>query len=157
MLSASGARMLGSMNVKVSAAESFLISIVDDDASARKSAQRLISSFGFRAEVFASAQEFLESGRVKETECLILDMRMPEMDGLGLQDLLVSNNYRIPIIFVTAHASDDQQRRATQAGAVAFLLKPVSEQALISAIQAVLRQGRRDENEHRDPKSHRPH
>jgi FixJ family two-component response regulator len=84
-------------------------------------------------------------------------MRMPNMDGLELQDLLGSNNYRIPIIFVTAHASDDLQRRATQAGAVAFLRKPVSEQALISAIQAVLRQGRRDENEHRDPKSNRPH
>ena len=88
MLSASGARMLGPMNVKGSAAENPLVSIVDDDASTRKSAQRLISSFGFRAEVFASAQEFLESGRVRETGCLILDMRMPEMDGLELQDLL---------------------------------------------------------------------
>jgi FixJ family two-component response regulator len=149
--------MLGLMNVNGSAAENALVSNVDDDASTRKSAQRLISLFGFRGEVFASAQEFLESGRVKETECLILDMRMPNMDGLELQDLLGSNNYRIPIIFVTAYANDDLQRRAMQAGAVAFLRKPVSEQALISAIEAVLRQGRRDENEHRDPKSNRPH
>ena len=138
MLSTSGARMLGLMNVKGSAAESPLVSIVDDDASTRKSAQRLISSFGFRAEVFASAQEFLESGRVKETECLILDMRMPNMDGLELQDLLGSKNYRIPIIFVTAQASHDEQKRATQAGAVAFLRNPVSGEALISVIQAVL-------------------
>jgi FixJ family two-component response regulator len=65
------------MNVKGSAAESPLVSIVDDDASTRKSAQRLICSFGLRTEVFASAQEFLDSGRVKETECLILEMRMP--------------------------------------------------------------------------------
>jgi FixJ family two-component response regulator len=146
MLSTSGARMLGLMNVKGSAAENPLVSIVDDDASTRKSAQRLICSFGLRTEVFASAQEFLESGRVKETECLILDMRMPNMNGLELQDLLGSNNYRIPIIFVAAQASDDLQRRARQAGAVAFLRKPVSERALISAIQAVLRQGRGDEN-----------
>src|ERR1700726_2048804 len=143
MLSASGARVLGSMNVKVSAAESPLVSIVDDDASTRKSAQRLISSFGFRAEAFTSAQEFLESGRVKETECLILDMRMPNMDGLELQDLLGSNNYRIPIIFVTAHASDDQQRRATQAGAVGFLRQPLSDQQLFRAIQVGFRERRR--------------
>src|ERR1700686_5922575 len=108
-------------------------------------AQRLISSFGFRAEVFASAQEFLESGRVKETECLILDIRMPNMDGLELQDLLGSNNYRIPIIFVTAHASDDLQRRATQAGAGAFFRKPVSETALLSPIQGDFRKGRPEE------------
>jgi FixJ family two-component response regulator len=104
--------------------------------------QRLISSFGFRAEAFASAQEFLGSGRVQETALLILDVRMPDMDGLELQDLLDSNDYRMPIIFVTAYASDDQQRRATQAGAVAFLRKPVSEQTFISEIQAALRQGR---------------
>ena len=59
-------------------------------------------------------QEFLESGRVKETACLILDVRMPGMDGLELQRLLGSNNHRVPIIFVTAQASDDEQRRATQ-------------------------------------------
>ena len=129
------------MNVKGSAAEITLVSIVDDDASTRKSAQRLICSFGFRAEGFESAQEFLESGRLKETGCLVLDMRMPEMDGLELQALLGSNNYRIPIIFVTAHASDDQQRRAMQGDVLAFLRKPVSEQALISAIQTVLRPG----------------
>ena len=72
----------GRMNVDGSAAESPLLSIVDDDASTRRSTQRLISSFGFRAEAFASAQEFLESRRLKETACLILDVRMPGMDGL---------------------------------------------------------------------------
>ena len=144
------------MNVKGSAAESPLVSIVDDDASTRRSVQRLISSFGLRAEAFASAQEFLGSGRVQETALLILDVRMPDTDGLELQDLLDSNDYRIPIMFVTAYASDDQQRRATQAGAVAFLRKPVSAQTLISEIQAVLRQGRQDENEHRNLKSNGP-
>jgi FixJ family two-component response regulator len=144
------------MNVKGSAAESPLVSIVDDDASTRRSVQRLISSFGLRAEAFASAQEFLGSGRVQETALLILDVRMPDMDGLELQDLLDSNDYRIPIMFVTAYASDDQQRRATQAGAVAFLRKPVSAQTFISEIQAVLRQGRQDENEHSNLKSNGP-
>src|ERR1700730_9134086 len=110
MLSASGARMSGPMNVKGSAAENPLVSIVDDDASMRKSAQRLISSFGFRAEVFASAQEFLEAARIRETGCRVQARRVSEMDGLELQGLLLSNNYRIPIIVVTAHASDDQQR-----------------------------------------------
>ena len=71
-----------------------------------------------------------------ETACLILDVRMPGMDGLELQRLLANTNYRIPIIFV-AHTSNDEQRRAMQAGAVAFLRKPVSEQAFVSAIRAV--------------------
>src|SRR5260370_5994475 len=69
--------------------------------------------------------------------CLILDVQMPGMDGWELQRLLANANHRIPIIFVTAYASDDEQRRATQAGALAFLRKPVSEQAPISAIQTV--------------------
>jgi FixJ family two-component response regulator len=71
---------------------------------------------------------------------------MPGMDGLELQRLLANANYQIPIVFVTAHTSDDEQRQATEAGAVAFLRKPVSEQAVISAIQSALRRGRQDEN-----------
>jgi FixJ family two-component response regulator len=120
-----------------SVAESFLVTIVDDDASMRNSTRRLIRSFGFRAEAFASGREFLDSGCLTETACLILDLRMPGTDGLELQRLLANANHRIPIIFVTAYASDDEQRRATQAGALDFLRKPVSEQALISAIQTV--------------------
>jgi FixJ family two-component response regulator len=127
-------------------AESLLVAIVDDDASMRNSTRRLIRSFGFRAEAFASGREFLDSGCLTETACLILDVQMPGMDGWELQRLLANANHRIPIIFVTAYASDDEQRRATRAGAVDFLRKPVSEQALISAIQAVLRRGRQDEH-----------
>ncbi len=112
-----------------SSAGSLLVAIVDDDASMRNSTRRLIRSFGLRVEAFASGREFLDSGCVTETACLILDLRMPGMDGLELQCLLASANHRIPIIFVTANESNDEQRRATQAGAVAFLRKPVSEQA----------------------------
>jgi FixJ family two-component response regulator len=112
----------------------------------RNSTRRLVRSFGFRAEAFASAREFLDSGCVRNTACLILDLRMPGMDGLELQRLLAVANHRIPIIFVTANANEDEQRRAMQAGAVDFLRKPVSEQTLMSAIRAVVRRGRQDEN-----------
>jgi len=93
----------------------------------------------------------LGSGRVEGTACLILDVRMPEMDGLELQRQLAEFNRQIPIVFITATASEDEQRRARKAGAVDFLRKPVEEQALIKAIRAALRRGRQDENECRNP------
>jgi FixJ family two-component response regulator len=86
-----------------SAAESLLVAIVDDDASMRNSTRRLIRSFGFRAEAFASAREFLDSRCLTDAACLVLDVRMPRMDGLELQRLLANANYRIALIFVTAH------------------------------------------------------
>ena len=125
-------------NVKLSAAT--LVCIVDDDASMADSTRFLVRSFGFRAEAFLSAQEFLDSGLVEETRCLILilDLRMPGMDGLELQRNLASANRRIPIIFVSARANDDERIQAIAAGAVDFLHKPYSEDALFSAIQAAL-------------------
>src|SRR5882762_3105837 len=122
-----------------SAAESLLVAIVDDDASMRNSTRRLIRSFGFRAEAYASAIDFLDSGRVKNTACLVLDVRMPDMDGLELQRHLAAFNCRIPIVFVTAHVNGDDQRRAIAGGAVDVLRKPVTEQALSNAIEAALR------------------
>lgn len=129
------------MAIVNSAAANPLISVVDNDASLRNSAQRLIRAFGFRAEVFESARQFLQTGNLEETAGLILDVRMPEMDGLELQRHLAETDHPLPIIFVTGSASDDEQQRALQAGAVDFLRKPVSEQALINAIHAALRQG----------------
>ena len=119
-------------------AEIPLLVIVDDDASTRISTQRLIRSFGFRANVFPSALEFLESGCAQDTACLILDLRMPGMDGLQLQRLLASRSYQIPIIFVTAHGNDQDEREGMKAGAVGFLRKPVTKEALINAIQTAL-------------------
>src|SRR5438132_1022776 len=96
-----------------------LIAIVDDDASVRKSARRLIRSLGYRAEAFGSAEEFLDSGMATQTACLILDMRMPRMDGLELQRRLVGSDPPIPIVFITARASEKEERQALRAGAVA--------------------------------------
>lgn len=125
-------------NVKLSAAT--LVCIVDDDPSMADSTRFLVRSFGFRAEAFLSAQQFLDSGLVEETRCLILilDLRMPGMDGLELQRNLASANRRIPIIFVSARANDDERIQAIAAGAVDFLHKPFSEDALFNAIQAAV-------------------
>jgi two-component system, LuxR family, response regulator FixJ len=91
--------------------------------------RRLIRSFGIRAEAFASGREFLGSGLVEDTVCLILDVRMPGMDGLELQTLLADNHHRVPVIFVSAYADAEEQRRAMQAGALDFLRKPVRQEA----------------------------
>ena len=100
----------------------------------------LVRSFGFRAQAFSSAQEFLDSGLVAETSCLILilDLRMPGMDGLELQRNLASANRRVPIIFISARANEEEQVKAIAEGAVDFLLKPFTEDALLNAIQAAL-------------------
>jgi FixJ family two-component response regulator len=114
-----------------------LVSIVDDDVSVRQSTRRLISSFGFRAQAFGSAEEFLESGQAARTACLILDVRMPGMDGLELQRRLNDSGLRLPIVFLTGRASEEEERRALRAGAVAFLRKPVSRDALLRVVQRV--------------------
>ena len=124
------------MNPGKRADGSLLVSIVDDDASTRNSTRRLLGTFGFRADAFASAQAFLDSGRLQDTACLILDVRMPGMDGLELQRWLARNHRRLPIIFVSGHASAEEEARAMQAGALAFLRKPVSPQDLLSALRA---------------------
>ena len=115
-----------------------LISIVDDDDSLRNSLDNLIRSVGFRAQGFASAEAFLNSNRVHDTACLILDVRMPGMNGLELQRQIVAANWGIPIIFITSHADDDARARALEAGAVDFLYKPFHEEALLNAIDAAL-------------------
>jgi len=111
---------------------------VDDDVSVRRSTRRLLLSSGLRAEAFASAQDFLQSGRVGETACLLLDMRMPGTDGLELQRRLAETGWLIPIIFLSARASEEEERRALGAGAANFLRKPASKEALLHAIRAVL-------------------
>ncbi len=119
-----------------------LVCIVDDDSSMADSTRFLVRSFGFRAEAFLSAQQFLDSGLVEETKCLILilDLRMPGIDGLELQRNLTSANKRIPIIFISARATDQERTEAIAAGAVDFLCKPFSEDALFNALQVALTQ-----------------
>ena len=125
-----------SENVKPSDAP--LVCIVDDDASIADSTRYLVRAFGFRAEAFLSAEEFLNSSLVEETKCLILDVRMPGMDGFELQRYLATASKRIPIVFVTAQANESERRQAMAGGAVDFLRKPFGEEALFAAIQAAI-------------------
>ncbi len=117
-----------------------LIAIVDDDDSLRNSLDNLLRSVGFRAQGFSSAEAFLHANQAPDTACLILDVRLPGMNGLDLQRQMVAANCRIPIIFVTAYADDDVRVRALEAGAVDFLSKPCREEDLLQAIEAALTQ-----------------
>ena len=126
------------MQGKNKATEAPLVSVVDDDGSVRRSTRRLLHCSGLRAETFSSAEDFLQSGRVAETACLLLDVRMPGMDGLELQRRLGESHPLIPIIFLSARASDEEERRALRAGAGKFLRKPISKEALLQAIAAAL-------------------
>jgi FixJ family two-component response regulator len=116
-----------------------LITIVDDDSSVRESTQLLLRLAGYRAEVFASAREFLDSVGHNETACLILDVFMPGMDGLELQRSLNEAQRQMSIIFITAHATENEEQRARKAGAVDFLRKPVNAEELLSALQTALK------------------
>ncbi len=116
-----------------------LISIVDDDDFFRNSLDNLIRSVGFRVEGFSSAVAFLNSDQVRDTACLILDVRMPGMSGLELQRQIAAANWRIPIIFVTSYADGDEQAQALEAGAVNYLCKPFREEDLINAIDVALK------------------
>jgi FixJ family two-component response regulator len=124
-----------------------LVSIVDDDVSVRRSTRRLLHSSGLRAEAFATADEFLLSGWMTETACLLLDVRMPGLDGLELQRRLRESHRLIPIIFLSARAREEEQRRALQAGAVNFLRKPVSKEVLLRAIRAAIESPINDQKE----------
>ena len=113
------------------------ISVVDDDDAVRKSLQRLIRSAGFTVEMFASAEEFLNSDHLGATRCLILDVRMHGMNGFDLQRQLRQISSEIPIIFITARDNDSTRRRFEKSGAV-YLWKPVDEQALLHAIRRAI-------------------
>jgi FixJ family two-component response regulator len=121
-----------------------LISIIDDDEPTRRTTTRLIESFGFRAAAFESAESFLSSGQLDSSSCLVVDVRMPGMNGLQLQSQLAAADCRIPIIFMTAYDDKESRRRAMQAGAVAFLAKPFSDEQLLQWIRSALRQEKGD-------------
>ena len=123
----------------MSAANANVISIVDDDESIRAATRTLLRSVGYRqVRTFASAELFLNSGALLDTGCLILDVRMPGIDGLELQRRLNAVASRIPIIFVTAHDDSTNRRRAIEAGAVAFLNKPFEANVLVAALREAL-------------------
>jgi len=126
------------MNAKNKITEGPVVSIVDDDVSVRRSTQRLLRCSDLRAEAFASAGEFLQSSLVEETDCLVLDVNMPEMSGLELQRRLAETSQIIPIVFLSARASEEEEHRALQAGAASFLRKPVNKEVLLHAIRAAI-------------------
>jgi FixJ family two-component response regulator len=113
-----------------------VISIVDDDESIRASTKTLLRSVGYEVQTFASAHDLLQSGVVRQTECLILDVRMPGIDGLQLQRRLHDEGFRVPIIFVTAYDDSFVRRRAVECGAVDVLHKPFDATLFLAAVHA---------------------
>ena len=127
-----------------------IIYVVDDDASVRKSLKRLITSMDFHVETFTSAKEFLYFDRSDRPCCLVLDIRMPGVSGLALQEELTVANYTIPIIFITGHGDISMSVRAMKKGAVDFLTKPFDDQDLLDAIHKAIEQDkstRQDQSE----------
>src|SRR6185436_9423197 len=116
-----------------------LISVVDDDESVRESLPDLLKEFGFAAQAFSSAEEFLVSRYLKETKCLILDVAMPGLSGPDLQQELTRRRQEILIFFNTAHRDERVRPRLLEQGAVECLFKPFSETDLLEALNAALR------------------
>jgi FixJ family two-component response regulator len=116
-----------------------LVSVVDDDESVRESLPDLLREFGYSARAFSSAEEFLASGCVGETRCLILDIAMPGMTGPDLQRQLTLRGQRIPIVFITAQADETVRARLLEQGAAECLFKPFSDMALLEALSAAFR------------------
>ncbi|OGJ87733.1 MAG: hypothetical protein A2268_02440 [Candidatus Raymondbacteria bacterium RifOxyA12_full_50_37] len=122
-----------------------LVYIVDDDPSVRKSLCRLVRTSGYEAKAFASAEDFLACPRIESSSCLLLDISMPGMDGLALQETLNSISDRnVPIIFITGHADIPMSVKAMKAGAMDVLTKPFESQELLSAIEKVLKKETKD-------------
>lgn len=119
--------------------EMALVSVVDDDESLRESLPDLLKEFGFVAQAFSSAEEFLSSDYVNRTRCLILDIAMPGMTGFDLQRELRLQGRKIPIVFMTAQTDGALRAKALEGGAVSFLLKPFSDTALLASVETALR------------------
>jgi FixJ family two-component response regulator len=115
------------------------ISIVDDDESVREAAVNLFRSMGLPAVAYGSAEEFLDSGMIERTSCLVLDVHMPGMSGLTLQSHLESIGRHIPIVFVTAFTDERTQVKAMEAGAICFLAKPFREADLLDGVRSAFR------------------
>src|SRR5215467_14167779 len=115
-----------------------LLSVVDDDEMLRESVPDLLRECGFEARAFSSGQDFLSSDFVDETRCLILDVAMPGMSGLDLQEELKRRGQVIPIIFITGQKDEGIRKQALRQGAAKFLYKPFSDSDLLDAVNAAL-------------------
>ena len=125
-----------------------LITVVDDDPSVRQGLERLIRSFGWKAETFASAQEFLASPRADAPGCLVLDLQLPGLTGLELQKRMAEAGLETPIVFLTGHGDIPASVQAMKAGAIQFLTKPVDDDKLFKAIEEAIERDRRNRQQH---------
>jgi len=125
-----------------------IIAIVDDDPSVREGLQSLIRSAGWRAETFASAQEFLARARADVPSCLVLDLQLPGLSGLDLQKRMAKVGLEIPIVFLTGYGNIPASVQAMKAGAVEFLTKPFDDEGLLQAIQEAIERDRRTRRQH---------
>jgi len=123
-----------------------LIAVVDDDPSVRSATVDLLASVGFACEAFEAAEDYLQSDAAKRTACLILDVRMPGLNGLELQRLLADQGRAVPIIFITSYPDERVRGRAIRNGAICYLSKPYSEEELLDCIRLAL-----DASGSRDP------
>lgn len=115
-----------------------IVAVIDDDESVRTALREMLRSAGLSTLTFASAEDFLESGRQRQAGCLIADIRMPGMSGLELQAKLNAEHYRIPTIFITAHGDEKMRMHALRAGAVEFLAKPWDDEVLLEKVRTAL-------------------
>ncbi len=115
-----------------------VIAIVDDDESFRRATMSFIRSLGYGVAPFASAEAFLQSDRLQDTDCLITDVQMPGMSGIELQGKLIEQGHRLPVIFVTAFPEMKARARALAAGAIGFLAKPFSDNKMIACLNEAL-------------------
>ena len=119
-----------------------LLAIVDDHDLFRKATARVLETKGFETKAFGSVAEFVHSGLLSRLHCLILDINMPEIDGIALQEGLRSTNYELPIVFCSGTEKEEVRARALAGGAVSVLKKPVSSQQLVDAIETAVAHSR---------------
>ncbi len=130
-----------------------IVFVIDDEASVRTAVRRLLGSAGFRTEAFASAREFLARPRHEGAGCVVLDVQMPEMDGLELEAELRRIGYIVPIVFISAHTDALKRAKAVNGGRQQFLLKPFDDQQLLTAVGSALDESRRLHRKHDDLQS----
>lgn len=121
--------------------EKIKLALVDDDAACRKSLPRLLGALGLACEAYASVADFIRSNAIHRIDCLLLDLQMPEINGLALQKCLRETNSSVPIIFCSGVATDETRAEALELGAAAFLQKPVRRETLLAALQKALPAG----------------
>src|SRR6266568_4755750 len=132
-----------------------LIYVVDDDVSVREGLESLLRSAGFSVQTFSSAQEFLASARADVPSCLVLDVQLPGLSGLDLQQELAKADVQIPIIFLTGHGDIPMSVRAIKAGALEFLTKPFNDEDLLNAIQQGIARDHRAPKRREDLATHK--